>query len=61
MAKQASMKASDLFVKALESEGVEYIFLPHKSHLTINLGKFRLPVCSKVLIPEAFYDLKIFV
>lgn len=26
MVKQASMKASDLFVKALESEGVEYIF-----------------------------------
>ena len=42
-------------------KGLQDVLLLHKGHLTVDLGKLRLPVCPQVLVPEAFNDLKIFV
>src|SRR5690625_4426779 len=39
-------------------QGIEHLFI-HKRHLNIPLCKFRLAICTKVLIPETFYNLEI--
>ena len=34
----------------------DYIFLLHKTHLAVNLGKFRLPVGTQVFIVKSSVD-----
>ena len=42
---------------SLESVDVKNFLAVGKAHLHINLGKFRLSVCSEVLVSEALDDL----
>src|SRR5690625_2421704 len=39
-------------------QGIDHLFI-HKRHLNIHLRKFRLAICTKVFIPETFYNLEI--
>jgi ring-1,2-phenylacetyl-CoA epoxidase subunit PaaE len=38
---------------------MEDVFLVDEGHFTVNLGKLRLPVCTQILVAEAFDNLKI--
>src|SRR6185437_10955546 len=42
-------------------KNIKHILLLYERHFAVDLGKLRLPVSPEILIPEAFYDLKIFI